>query len=242
MRIRRKPWARPELAQCPYFIGQPAAMKNRWHAFFARPQPLHLELGCGKGLFLASLARDNPQVNYLGIDIKSDILGVARRNIARSFEEAGRETDNIALTAFDIALLPLIMGEEDRVQRIYINFCNPWPRGPHHKRRLTHPRQLAHYIPLLESGGEIRLKTDDDDLFLASISYFEQCGFFLTACTRDLARSGLDGGPTTEHEKMFTEQGIAINYLSAVYRGTDPEKKALLGPESTLSSAHANTR
>ena len=115
------------------------------------------------------------------------------------------------LTRFDIERIFLILGKEDKVQRIYINFCNPWPRGKHHKKRLTHIRQLEKYKEFLASEGEIYFKTDDDGLFKDSLIYFEQAGFKIMKKTEDLqSEPDFWENIETEHEKMFKEQGIKI--------------------------------
>ena len=135
MRIRRKTWARPELAACPYYIPQPEAQKGRWQEVFSSPRPIHLDLGCGKCVFLAQAAHTHRDVNFIGIDISLDILGVARRNIQEAYGE--EQPDNVALCAYNIERLPQLFAPGEQVERIYINFCNPWPAAGHHKRRLS---------------------------------------------------------------------------------------------------------
>lgn len=218
MRIRRKPWARPELAECPFFVDEPTAYRGKWNKSFKREQPLHMELGCGKGGFIAQIALKNPDINYLAVDIKSDMLGVGRRNIVKLFEENNAEVDNILLAAQNIEQIETMMSEDDRVERIYINFCNPWPRGKHNKRRLTYPLKLEKYKQFLEKGGEIRFKTDDLPLFEDSLDYFRQAGYDVVYKTCDLHNSDVSDNILTEHEIMFSEQGIKINYCIAVNR------------------------
>ena len=123
----------------------------------------------------------------------------------------------MALTAFDIERLALIMNERDTVERIYINFCNPWPRPRHKKRRLTYPTRLAEYKKLLSPGGELWFKTDDDGLFHDTIQYVKDSGFMISALTYDLPLEPLDGVENfqTEHELMFREKGIPIKALRA---------------------------
>ena len=215
MRMRRKPWARPELAACPFFIDQPAQLRGRWAEAFPRPQPVWLELGCGKGGFLVQMALAYPQVNFLGVDIKSEVLAVARRTIVAAFEEAGRPVDNLLLFAQDIERIDQALAPQDVVDRIFINFCNPWPKARDHKKRLTHSRWLAKYRQFLRPGGEIWFKTDDDDLFLASLRYFAESGFPVDYQTRDLHQSGFLQSLPTEHERMFTQQGIPTKFLIA---------------------------
>ena len=216
MRIRRKPWARPELAACPYFFEPAYEHRGTWHRHFARPaQPMYLELGIGKGAFIAQAAAAHPEINYMGVDIKSDIIGVARRRVEAEFAAVHRTPDNVVLTAFDIARLPLAMSEADGAARIYINFCNPWPTGSDHKKRLTHPRQLMLYRNVLADGGEIHFKTDSDALFNSSLGYFSECGFTVTQFTRDLHAHPVPDDYVTEHELMFSEQGIPIKFCIA---------------------------
>lgn len=215
MRMRTKRWAAPELDACPYFIRNPEKYLGRWHSLFAREQPVHLELGCGKGLFLAGAAPGNPQINYIGIDLKDAVLGPARRNIEQAFRSAGRDPDNVLLTAMNIEQILNSMGPQDSVSRIYINFCNPWPRKKHRKRRLTHPRQLLHYREILAPGGELFFKTDDDTLFSDSVGYLTACGFEILRSTPDLYAELPADNIQTEHEKMFLAQGIKIKALTA---------------------------
>ena len=212
MRIRKKPWARPELAVCPYYIDDPAALRGHWQEHFGARRPLHMDLGCGKGVFLAPLARQNPDVNFLGIDLSHDILGVARRNIEAAYGEA--QPDNVLLTFWNIEQLPAILSPEDGVQRLYINFCNPWPTARGHKKRLTHTRQLQGYLPLLADGGEIWFKTDNDDLYLATRRYFTEAGLEIFYDDPDLAPDA-PGNLLTEHEQMFTAQGVKTKALRA---------------------------
>lgn len=215
MRIRRKPWARPELAACPFCIDDPENHIGHWHELFPKRQPLHLELGCGKGGFMAQKAVQNPQINFLAVDIKSDILGLTKRNIEKAYEQAGKEVDNVRIFAYDIERILQVLDRNDEVERIYINFCNPWPKKKHKKKRLTYPRQLFFYQEFLKDGGEIWFKTDDDELFEESLDYFAMCGFTQKFITYDLAASGFAENIVTEHEQMFMDQGIKIKFLIA---------------------------
>lgn len=214
MRIRHKPWAVPELLSCGFFVEQPAVQKGRWRELFPHPErPLHLELGCGKGGFLAQMGEKCPQVNFIGVDIKSDMLGVGKRTICKAYGD--RPVENIRLAAYNIELISDLFSKEDEIERIYINFCNPWPRKKHNKKRLTHPRQLTQYKDFLAQGREIWFKTDNDELFEASLSYFEECGFTITTKIFDLHESGFSESVPTEHEAMFTSEGIPTKFLIA---------------------------
>ncbi|NRT33165.1 tRNA (guanosine(46)-N7)-methyltransferase TrmB [Clostridium beijerinckii] len=216
MRMRKKPWARPELEGCDFFVINPKEYKGKWKEFFGNDKPIYLELGCGKGTFMAVHASENPDINYIAIDIKDEVLGLAKRNIEKAYEEKNRKTDNIKLMAQEIGLISEILSKEDVVSRIYINFCNPWPKEKHKKRRLTHMRQLEQYKTFLKSQGEIYFKTDDDELFEESLEYFNEAGFRIKYITYDLHNSDVQGNVQTEHEKMFSEQGIKIKFLIAM--------------------------
>lgn len=211
MRMRFKPYARPELAAWPHNINNPEEQKGQWGKAFANGSlPLRLELGCGKGGFLAQLALRDTTCNHVGIDIKSEVLVVAKRNIEQMFQQAGQPIANVAITSRDIEKLDGILAPEDNINRIYINFCNPWYKSGHAKHRLTHPRQLLTYRKLLQPGGEIWFKTDDDLLFNDSLRYFHIAGFEQVWITRDLHANEPDWNIRTEHENMFSAQGIAI--------------------------------
>ncbi len=215
MRMRNKPWATPELDACKFFVRNPEQYIGKWHGFFKRQQPIHLELGCGKGLFIAGLAPKNPQINYIGIDLKDAVLAPAKRNIEQAFQAENKEPDNVVLMAQDIERILTIMNSSDTVERIYINFCNPWPRGKHNKRRLTYPRQLEHYKQFLAKDGEIHFKTDDDLLFEDTLVYLKESGFELVYQTYDLHSGDCSENVMTEHEKMFREKGVKIKALVA---------------------------
>lgn len=217
MRIRYKKWARPELEASSFYEDNPEDWKGKWKEHFEKQElPLMLELGCGKGQFISKLALENQDTNYIAIDLVDAMLGLAKRNVEQSYEEANIEPKNIILTRFDIERINLILNKEDDIQRIYINFCNPWPRGKHRKKRLTHTRQLEKYKEFLNKNGEIYFKTDDDELFEASILYFQESGFEILNKTNDLHKEPIfKKNIQTEHEIMFSEQGIKIKALIA---------------------------
>ena len=217
MRIRYKKWARPELEASKFYEDEPEKWKGKWKEHFKNPDlPFMIELGCGKGQFISKLALENQNINYLAIDLIDAMLGLAKRNIEQSYKEENIEPENVLLTRFDIERINLILDKADNVERIYINFCNPWPRGKHHKKRLTHTRQLEKYKEFLKDNAEIYFKTDDDDLFNSSLIYFEEAGFEIIKKTYDLHQAPIfEKNIETEHEKMFSEQGIKIKALIA---------------------------
>lgn len=217
MRIRYKKWARPELEASKFYIDNPEEYKGKWKEAFKEPSnELHLELGCGKGSFISQLAVKNHNINYLAIDLVDAMLGLAKRNIEQKYNENKKEIDNIIITRYDIERILNILNLEDNVKRIYINFCNPWPRGKHHKKRLTHIRQLDKYKQFLQKNGEIFFKTDDDSLFADSLLYFKQTGFTIEKFTYDLEKEeNFWDNIVTEHEQMFMNEGIKIKAVIA---------------------------
>ncbi len=215
MRLRKKPWARPELEACNFFIVNPSEYKGKWRESFNNDNPIYLELGCGKGTFVAVHGSENPNINYVAIDIKDEVLVLAKRNIENAYNEKGLEVNNLKLMAQEIFLINDVFGKEDIVDRIYINFCNPWPKERHKKRRLTYPTQLEKYKEFLSEDGRIYFKTDDDELFEESLVYFKESGFEIEYITYDLHKSDFVGNVRTEHENMFSEQGIKIKCLIA---------------------------
>lgn len=211
MRIRYKKWARPELEASKFYENEPEKWKGNWKNHFSEARPLHLELGCGKGQFISNKAVKNLNTNFIAIDLVDAMLGLAKRNVESVYSEVGIEPDNVMLVRFDIERILLIFSKEDLIDRIYINFCNPWPKGKHRKKRLTHSKQLEKYKEFLRDDGEIYFKTDDDDLFNSSLVYFEESGFEIISKTYDLHSNTIfEENIETEHEKMFTEQGIKI--------------------------------
>ena len=216
MRIRYKPWARKELEESAFYIDNPEEYKGKWKSLFGNENPIYLELGCGKGGFISQLAVYNPDINYIAIDLVDAMLGLAKRKIEEQYKMANRKIDNIYITRYDIERINNILCKEDSIKRIYINFCNPWPRGKHRKKRLTHTRQLEKYKEFLADGAKIYFKTDDDGLFNDSINYFKESGFTIEKVTYDLQNENdFWENIETEHELMFKEQGIKIKALIA---------------------------
>ena len=204
MRIRRKPWAKQELEEAKFYIDDPTIYKGKWKEQFEdKEKPLHLEIGCGKGSFIAKLASKHQENNYISADMIEAMLGLSKRNIETEYANKNLEIKNLLLIRMN-------------AERIYINFCNPWPRGKHKKRRLTHTRQLENYKKFLsKENGEIYFKTDDDELFEESLEYFEDSDFQIMKKTYDLHNDMIFEDIRTEHEQMFSEQGIKIKALIA---------------------------
>ena len=215
MRIRKRSWTEKELEEAKFYIDTPQENKGKWKSAFQVERPMQIELGCGKGQFIANLGVRNANINFIGVDLIDTMLGLAKRNVEEVYVSQNKEIDNVILTRCNIEQILTMMDENDQVERIYINFCNPWPRGKHHKKRLTHTRQLELYKTFLKPGGEIHFKTDDDNLFSDSLHYFEEAGFEIIWKTYDLHSENVPDNIVTEHETMFSSQGIKIKALIA---------------------------
>lgn len=218
MRIRFKPWARPELEASYFYEDNPEDFKGKWITKFKnKDNPIYLELGCGKGSFISELAFRNQDINYIAIDLVDAMLGLAKRKVEEKYNSNNKKVENLILVRYDIERINQIIDAKDEIKRIYINFCNPWPKAKHKKKRLTHTKQLEHYKEFLSMDSEIFFKTDDDELFNDSIKYFEESGFIVLAKTFDLHNDDIFDGKNieTEHEKMFSDEGIKIKALIA---------------------------
>lgn len=217
MRMRFKPYAKAELEAAEFCVNEPIALRAKWHSSFKNSgAPLHLELGCGKGGFIAELASRNANINYIGIDITDKVLVLAKRKIEAVYEQKHMDIDNVKILSFNIERIAEMMAPTDTVQRIYINFCNPWNRkSAHKKHRLTYTKQLVSYLEFLAQDGEIYFKCDDEGLFDDSVEYFAKAGLEISFITRDLHKDEPTWNIRTEHEEMFSSEGIKIKALIA---------------------------
>ncbi len=172
------------------------------------PAPLHLEIGCGKGDFITETARLNPEINYIAVERVSNVIVLAMEKAARA------ELTNLKFILGDFAGAAESF-PDGSVDRIYLNFSDPWPKNGNAKRRLTHGRFLELYKRILSDGGEIFFKTDNRELFEFSLATFPENGFELSNVTFDLHGSGFEGNIMTEYERRFTEMGVPICRLEA---------------------------
>ena len=191
--------------------------RGHWNTIFpGEKKPLRLELGCGKGGFISQEAPANPDYHYIAMDIKNEMLVLAKRKLEAAYAEQQLPLDNVRIFICNLMQFSEYFSPEDRIDRIYINFCNPWSKNDSsHKHRLTYPRQLIAYREFLKDGGEIYFKTDDDDLFRDSVEYFPASGYDIEWITYDLHENEPEWNIRTEHEGMFTEMGIKIKALIA---------------------------
>lgn len=215
--MRKKKWAIGELNSSHYYIQSESEIKNGLSDLFPNKQTIHLEIGCGKGVFTSKIAATNPDINFFAVDLSTDVLGCAKRNIDKEFTSVNRSIDNILLMRCNAENLKEFIKKSDCVERIYLNFSNPWPKAKHKKRRLTYPRMLDLYKKFLSGESTIYFKTDNEDLFLDSKDYFKSSGFNIVRETNDLINSNYtdESRIETEHERMFVEKGLPIYFLEA---------------------------
>lgn len=210
MRLRKKWWARPELESSNIFVNNPRELKGKWKQEFKNNNPIHLELGCGRGGFLVQKALKHPDINHIAIDLKDEVLVYALRKV----KEVEPEIQNARIVALNISFIADLF-EKDEIEKIYINFCNPWPKDRHNKRRLTHTKFLTEYKKFLRKGSQVWFKTDDKDLFEASLEYFKESGFRLDFVSYDLHNSDFEDNVMTEYETKFTALGMKTMALIA---------------------------
>lgn len=208
MRLRKKWWARPEMEKSNIFVTEPNNYKGKWKEVFNNDNEIHLELGCGRGQFIINKAIQNPNINYIAIDLKDEVLIY----VVKKAEE--KALKNIRVIALNIQNIEGLF-DEGEISQIYINFCNPWPKERHKKRRLTHKVFLERYKKFVKPNSEVWFKTDDTELFDESIDYFKESGFKIMYLTYDLHKWGFSENTMTEYEEKFTSCGLKIMFLIA---------------------------
>lgn len=212
MRLRRKPWIDTAILDYADFVtplgGDWTRFAGAWTETFGRTAPLHVEIGVGKGDFLTELAARNPNVNYVGLEAQQGVLYFAARKAAT------RELPNVRLLVFDAAHLTELFASGE-VDRIYLNFSDPWPKARHAKRRLTSEVFLARYAAVLKEGGAIHFKTDNAGLFAYSLETMEREDWLLSHVTHDLHALAEPDNIMTEYERKFSARGAKIGRLVA---------------------------
>lgn len=211
MRLRNIPGAGEVIDNSPYYIKEPVELKGKWHDFLGNNNPIHIEVGMGKGRFLMDLARLHPEINYIGIERYTSVL---LRAVQKMQED---ELPNVHFLCIDAATLPDIF-DRNEVDRIYLNFSDPWPKDRHARRRLTSSEFLARYDLFLAPDGRIEFKTDNQDLFTFSLEEIESSDkWHLDASTRDLHHDAAmnEGNIMTEYEEKFSAVGNPICKLIA---------------------------
>ena len=222
MRMRKKKNLAPRMEACgAWLVADPFAQRGHWQELMPDAKEIRLELGCGKGRFTAETAAAEPDVLLIAVEKVPDAMVVAMERA----RDAGLK--NVFFVDGDAALLP-DMFAPDEVDRIYINFCDPWPKSNQAKRRLTHHNFLNQYRKVLKPGGEIHFKTDNDKLFEFSMEELPQFGFTLSEVTRDLHANG-PVGVMTDYEAKFYAEGKNINRcVATMVDWTEPVGEAEL--------------
>ena len=216
MRLRNIKGADEAVANSPFCIHTPTEHKGNWKSLFSNDHPLHIEIGMGKGQFLLTLAAENPQINYVGIERYSSVLLRAVEKF-QELEAEGKAPANIRFICMDANDLPTVFAPAE-VCRIYLNFSDPWPKDRHAKRRLTSHEFLARYEKILKKDGTLEFKTDNKDLFDFSLEEMKNAeGWELTAFTYDLHHDVVlsEGNVMTEYEEKFSSIGNPICKMEA---------------------------
>lgn len=217
MRMRKKPNLVPRMERCSrVLIKDPESHRGHWKELMPEAKAVHIELGCGKGRFTAETAAQMPDTLLIAVERVPDAMVIAMERVC------AQELQNVFFIDGDAAKLPAYFAPGE-VERIYINFCDPWPGSRHAKRRLTHPNFLNLYRQVLTEGGAIHFKTDNRDLFEWSLLQFPQASFSLEAVTRDLHANGICG-VMTDYEEKFHNLGTPINRCEATMESEKTEE------------------
>ena len=228
MRMRKKPNLLPRMEKAGAVkIEAPEDYRGRWRELLPGCRALHVELGCGKGRFTADTAEQNPEALLLAVEKVPDAMVVAMERAV------GRDLQNVRFLDRDVTVLPDFL-EKGEADRIYINFCDPWPKSRCAKNRLTAPGFLRLYADALPMGGEIHFKTDNLPLFAWSLEQFQGEGWALSEVTNDLHADGVRG-VMTDYEAKFHAQGVKINRLVATK--TEATKTTAAGTPERLRNA-----
>ena len=207
MRLRNIPGAKDAIESSPYVIHEPAQNKGRWNEIFKNNHPIHIEVGMGKGRFIMDMARLHPDRNFVGIEMYDSVLlrAVQKR------EQLEEDLPNLYFIRMDARNLPDVF-EKGEVDKIYLNFSDPWPKERHAKRRLTSRCFLERYDKILAPEGTVEFKTDNRGLFDFALEQREIAGWNLDGCTFDLHHDENmnEGNVMTEYEEKFSSMGNPI--------------------------------
>ncbi len=205
MRLKNIPGAREHIGESSYVIQDPLSLKGQWRERFGNKNPVMIEVGTGKGRFIMDMAVIHPEINYIGIEKYSSVL---LRGVQKLEEE---ELPNVLFIRMDAEQI-LDVFAPGEIDRVYLNFSDPWPKDRHAKRRLTSRQYLARYDKLLRPDGLVEFKTDNNDLFEFSLGELEPAGWSLQQMTRDLHSDPemMQGNVMTEYEERFSSMGNPI--------------------------------
>lgn len=211
MRQRYKPWADDYLKEKNYIVlEKPSLHKGEWKKVFGNNNPIHVEIGSGKGQFITGMAKQHPDINFIGIEVAKSI-------IVSTVQKVDEETlDNVRLLNEDANDL-LAIFEENEIGQIYLNFSDPWPKNRHEKRRLTFRSFLEQYQHILPDSGQIVLKTDNRGLFEYSLVSFSDYGMKLKEVNLDLHAIEDETNVKTEYEEKFASMGHVIYRCTAQF-------------------------
>ena len=214
MRLRNIPGADEVVANSSFCIQNPNEHKGHWSSVFENDNPIHIEIGMGKGKFLLTLAKENPNINYIGIERYSSVLLRALEQFDNN--EEYQNLTNVRFICMDAQNLPEVFAVGE-VGKIYLNFSDPWPKARHAKRRLTSHQYFERYEKILAFDGVVEFKTDNRDLFDFSLEEVEIAGWVLLAKTYDLHNDPMlnRGNIMTEYEEKFSSMGNPIHKLIA---------------------------
>lgn len=207
MRLRYKPNAIPEMKENDRIFFYPRDMKEKWQEVFDNDNPIHLEIGAGKGDFIIEKAKSHPDINFIALEMNTNAFVIASRKIK---EEELKNV--IGLIDYGEELTEAF--GEDEIDHIYINFSTPWPKTKHHKRRLSHPRFLERYQKIIKNEGIIEQKTDDLDFFKDSLKYYEDFGLEILESNYNLPE---EKSIVTEYERKWRERKKPIYYAKAKF-------------------------
>lgn len=211
MRVRNRKGATELLEANPqYVVLNPEDAKGKWHQIFGNDNPIHIEVGSGKGAFITGMAKQNPNINYIGIDIQKSVLSYALDKVLAA------DVPNIKLLWVDGDSLTNYF-EDAEIDRLYLNFSDPWPKKRHEKRRLTYKTFLDTFKQILPAKGGIHFKTDNRGLFEYSLVSFSQYGMTLNGVWLDLHASDFEGNVMTEYEQKFSSKGQVIYRVEAQF-------------------------
>ena len=219
MRLRNVPGARETIIENQFSIQEPEQKKGKWAEVFGNDHPIHIEVGMGKGQFIIEMAKRNPEINYIGIEKYSSVLVRAVEKL-EDFEQ-----NNLRLIRMDAENIEEVF-DKDEVDRIYLNFSDPWPKDRHAKRRLTSPDFMAVYDQILAADGTVEFKTDNKGLFDYSLEAIPEAGWTITAHTFDLHHDPVmcAGNVMTEYEEKFSSMGNPICKLIAMREPKENEE------------------
>lgn len=210
MRLRNVPGSREAIAESNLAINEPQVLKGKWNEEFGNNNPIRIEIGMGKGRFITQLALENPDINYVGIEKYSSVL-------IRAIEKCQDiEVPNLRFIRMEAEYICDVFNKEE-VDRIYLNFSDPWPKDRHAKRRLTSKQFFERYDNILKKDGVVEFKTDNDLLFQFSLEQVPEAGWNLVAQTWDLHNDSemVKGNVMTEYESKFSQKGNPIHKLVA---------------------------